>query len=228
MLYIPSELAYFERRNKGPLVIQHFDSPHRDESKAQILDEDWQDYLKHINTKQCYNKITAPDWGPSKGFNRQGKLIFNALVYPGRNVVNITRIDDGWGALETLPMDRLPKCSIYDMPHLIHQVYGYDGKRYFNLANSPNVPLIGAEQRWIDMKWLTPLPSSRVVKVTALPWINIREQPTTASAVAGSYVYGRRVTVYGVEVGRGGLWGRVDSGWIALRYNGKNLTDWKI
>jgi hypothetical protein len=108
----------------------------------------------------------------------------------------------------------------------------YDFNRangYGERAKPVYVPIFGGPW-WVDMTNLVRVNSllPKAVRATALPWINVRAGVGIASAIVGKRVFGTSFLVYEVRVGSGGLWGRVDGGWIALRYNGKNLTDWKI
>ena len=68
----------------------------------------------------------------------------------------------------------------------------------------------------------------KTVRVTSIGGLNVRANPTTAAPVVRGLWFGQNVTVTQVGIGRGGIWGKIDGGWIALRYNGANLTSWAI
>ncbi len=160
-LYTFNSSACQRRPGDGPLVVPHFAVTREgNESNVIALGKDWIKYLKRINGKKAYNKLVAVDYGPSKGFNKQGKLKFNMLCYPG-NPVNILRVEIGvdgheWGLLDTLPLDLIPGAGITRerFPWYFHEVYGWHNDEPSKLKNAPIVPIIG-KNRWIPMRWLT-------------------------------------------------------------------------
>jgi hypothetical protein len=236
-LYVFSHAAFWQRPAGGPLVTPTYNVTKTSGDKVALLGAEWQGYLRSTNSAAAYAKIVAKDWGPSKGINQNGMLILNALIYPGRNVVRIVRTEIGldgalWGLLDALPNGPIPgpETNFIDTPHLVHRVYGSNSKwTWFELSNSPAVPLVGSP-RWVRMEWLLPIDSllPKIVKVTAFPYLNIREFPDVQSSRIASKLWGSSVTVREIRIAKGGIWGRLDNGWIALRYNDGNLTDWKI
>lgn len=63
------------------------------------------------------------------------------------------------------------------------------------------------------------------VNVLANPYLNIRKEPTVHSDIVGKLSVNTTVTVTDIQrVGRD-LWGKIPAGWIALRWNGRALTD---
>jgi hypothetical protein len=173
--------------------------------------------------------ISRPDWGPSKGLD--GDYIkWIGLLWPGRNLVRVSEIVDGWGRVDGSPLYTSDTLTANDNPDLVHMVYDFNrANGYGERAKPVYVPIFGGPW-WVDMTNLVRVNSllPKAVRATALPWINVRAGVGIASAIVGKRVFGTSFLVYEVRVGSGGLWGRVDGGWIALRYNGKNLTDWKI
>jgi len=63
------------------------------------------------------------------------------------------------------------------------------------------------------------------VIILATPYLNIRQEPTTASPIIGTLPYKTSVVVTNVKRDGRDLWGKIDGGWIALRYRGSALTD---
>jgi GH25 family lysozyme M1 (1,4-beta-N-acetylmuramidase) len=235
-LYVFARAAYWARPNGGPLVTPNYNVTKTSGDKDVVIRQDLIDYLKLTNSAKAYEKIVAPDWGPSKGFNKNG-LIINNLIYPGRNLVwilkTMTGIDgEKWGQLESLPVAVPgPEINYKDTPHLVHTVYGSNTKwTWFDLAFAARVPIMGDGPRYVRMEWLEPVDAMlpKAVRVTAFPWINVRELPDVSSVKVGSKLWGANVTIYEVRIAKGGIWGKIDSGWIALRYNDANMTDWKI
>ena len=239
-LFTFSKAAYWARPAGGPLVTPHYNTTKAGTDKEEILGESWISWMrtKLSNTAKMWGKIIAPDWGPSKGFNSKGKLIFNCLVYPGRNVVRVKQVVTGldgqqWGELDALDLDTQVKIDSsvnhIDTPHLIHTVYGSNTKwTWFPLANSPRVPLLGTGKRWIEMKWLEKIALPRTVTVTAYPGLNVRINPGDLSTKKGAKSWREKVEITELTIAKGGIWGRVKEGWIALRFQDKNLTDWEI
>lgn len=234
MLYAFNKLANWQRPAGGPLVIPTYDNPRIDESKESALDERWISYLRKLNPdKTAYRHLVSPDWGPTKGFNKNDKLRFIHLVYPGPgNVVQIDRVDGEWGLLRTLPMDRPPSLEYTNIsnPHLIHKVYGSNAHRTaVLLEHAPYVPILG-DSRWIEMKWLTRIDviSGGVACRLRVPIQWIYSDKSTQSNKNGILAYNSAVTVTGVAIGEHGLWGTVQGGWIPLRYRGSQMTNWKI
>ena len=91
-LYIFSTESYWKRPGNGPLVTPTYTDTKTSTGKEVTLGKEWVDYFKRTNTQStiAYDRIIAPNWGPSKGINSNGKLIYNTLVYPGRNIVKVT------------------------------------------------------------------------------------------------------------------------------------------
>ena len=91
------------------------------------------------------------------------------------------------------------------------------------------VPILGGGW-WVDMQNLVSVDSQlpKKVTVTCFPALVIREKPSTSSAIMGRKINMQTMTVLEVVTGIGGLWGRIAEGWVALRYQDKNMTDWKI
>lgn len=140
-----------------PTIIRHYPTRKaNNESKTIALGIDWLRYLRRINTLKAYKHIIDKAWGPSKGINKQGKLIFISLLYPGPdNFVNVLEVVGAWARIETLPVDRIPDGSITHETHpwLIHRVYMMNGKGEWRTpSNSPNVPIIS--NGWVQLKFL--------------------------------------------------------------------------
>lgn len=233
MLYTFDKAAFWKRPGEGPLVIPTYDNPRIGESKESALGDNWITYLKRLNPdKTAYRHLVSPDYGPTKGFNKNCKLRFIHLVYPGPgNVVMIDKVVGEWGLLRTLPMDRPPSLQYTwnENPHLIHKVYGSNGHWTASLLeHAPYVPILG-DSRWIDMKWLTRIDviSGGVACRLRYPMAVFRE-PKFSLTWNLTLPKDAPVTVTGVAIGEHGLWGTIAGGWIPLRYRGSQMTNWKI
>jgi len=236
-LYTFSVSAYWLRPMGGPLVTPHYDIAKASGNKDVPLDAPYINWIQKMNSAIQWAKIIAKDWGPSKGFNENGILKLNGLVYPGRNVVRVTKIVKGsdgekWGLLESINKNgKIPDSSVnyIDTPQLIHTVYGSTSKwSYSELANAPRVPVIGVGERWIQMKWLQPILLPKTVTITSGSGVNVRQVPGDLTNRSGVKRWMDKVSILELKIAKGGIWGRIAEGWIALRNNNTNLTDWKI
>ena len=104
-------------------------------------------------------------------------------------------------------------------------VYDYHKTNGYGARTKPiYVPIIGGPW-WIDMKTLSPVDAQLPKKVKVLADMNLRDAPL--GEVVGSQPAGE-IWITSVTLGKGGIWGKVAGGWIALRYNGANMTNWQI
>lgn len=238
-LYIFSKASYWKRPTDGPLVTPTYDTTKSSGAKDTIVDQKWINLLSQWNPNpKSMGKILDPAWGPSKGINHNGKLMLIALIYPGRNVVSVKNLQTGldgekWGELEYLDANSVPGSEInyIDRPDIVHRVYGSNTSwSWFDLASSPVVPILSFVKRYVEMKWLTPISSllPKTVKVSPNFSLNVRDLPSIEGRIVGLLNASQLVEVHQVKIGRGGIWGRCHLGWIALRNNDKNLTDWQI
>jgi len=241
-LYTFSKESLWFRPSSGPLVTPTFNITKTSSTKELLLNAIWVNWMrdKLSNTAQAFSKIIQPAWGSSKGYNSKGLLIFNTLVYPGRNVVEIeensiqTGIDGQfWGRVKCIDMKLgIPSDKNYiDTPQLVQTVYGSNSKwSWFSLGvNAPKVPILKNDtEKFIEMKWLVSVDAQlpKTVKITASPSLNIRDLPN--SNIIDKYLFGESVIVYNVLIATGGIWAETDKGYIALRFNDSNLTDWII
>ena len=218
-LYTFSKDAFWLRPNKGPLVTPTYNTTKTSGAKDTILPAEWIRWLEVLNpNEKAMEKILSPNWGPTKGINGNGKLEFISLVYPGRNVVSLERVTDGldgnkWGVLHYIDAAHVPPITMspYDYPDLIHRVYGTNSFwTYHILDNTPELPILGYEQRYIEMCWLVPISSflPRMVRVNIGPGLNIRDLPSIKGRIISSLHSLDSTEVLEVRVGPGGLWGR--------------------
>jgi len=195
------------------------------------------------NLADAVDKCSAPDWGPSKGLEIVGKKPnvrevnhWIGLLWPGRNIVKIENIDGYWGQVtSTLSMAQaLRLTNPFDHPDQVHMIYDFNNASGYGLRKKPvYVPLLDGNDDmpwWVDMRKLVSLDSylPRLITVTAAPYLNVRSEATTAASVVGRIVQGKTIMIYQIKVGERGIWGKTDSGWIALRFNGDNFSDWIV
>lgn len=237
-LYIFDPVNYYPRPGGGPLTMPM--------SRITKLGDNMTNYpwsimrpiLTRLNPTNAaaVGQISAPDWGPSKGLS--GDFIkWIGLVWPGRNIVKIEEVKEGlpyttdlWGRVQGMSLDEAIKVNLYDSPHLVHYVYDYNkANGYGERAKPVYVPIMGGPW-WVEMKRLVSVDSllPKTVTIRAFPRLNVRKEPAGDSELAGYKVYNQQVKVTKVVLGKNGIWGQVDSGWVGLRHNGVNWTDWKI
>jgi hypothetical protein len=68
------------------------------------------------------------------------------------------------------------------------------------------------------------LPKSIIFKSN----MNVRAYPSVYSEIVGRVSYGTPAYIQELTVGKGGLWGRIESGWVAVRNNNNNMSNWDI
>jgi len=230
-LYQFAAVNYWKRPGGGPLVLPMS----RVRGKADNMSRYAWSVLKLIITAlnptnaAAVNQVSAADWGPSKGLD--GDYIkWIGLLWPGRNIVKILEIVDGYGRVDGRPLDSAQTINANDNPDLVHKVYDYNKSNGWGERAKPvYVPILGGPW-WVDLNNLVSVDSllPKTVRVTSIGGLNVRANPTTAAPVVRGLWFGQNVTVTQVGIGRGGIWGKIDGGWIALRYNGANLTSWAI
>ena len=244
-LYGISNDCVYPRPGHGPLVEPTYNLRKASGQKEMYLPGAWQDFMKDFNTKVAFDRIVAPDWGPSKGRNEKGMLRFNALIYPGRNIVRILQVAIGkdgglWGLLDSLDASVLPVVNVsstpdahpeYDAPHHYHSVYSCTQKGlYFLQENSPVVPIVSIQnqEQWIQMEKLEAIDLPKTVTISAGNQAAICATAGDLTSKTGELAGGQTAQVTELRIAKGGIWGKVETGWIALRYRDKNPTDWII
>jgi len=237
-LYVFSSAALWERPGSGPLITSTFTLTKTTSTKEALLGAEWINYFKLTNLPKAFEKLIAWDWGPSKGINGNGKLIYNTAVYPGRNIVKLrntlTGIDgQEWGEVESWDtVNGLPPSTInyIDSPHLVHTVYGGNNGTWFYLGDfAPRcVVLQTGASRYILMKWLVPVEQVLPKTVTFKGNMNIRQTPLPTGLIVGNKGAGVPTKITAITISIGGVWGQCSEGWIALRYNDKTMSSWEI
>jgi GH25 family lysozyme M1 (1,4-beta-N-acetylmuramidase) len=237
-LYIFNINNYYERPGGGPLTLPMGTEPRLGDNILRVLWTSLRPVLYRLNTANpdAVDLIIRPDWGPSKG--REGDFIkWIGLLWPGRNVVNIREVVQGpsassgwWGRVDGVTVEQAMAISANDNPDLVHMVYDYNRSNGWGERAKPvYVPLLGGPW-YVELKKLVSVDSllPRIVRIRAFPRLNVRGGPGMEFEVVGYKKYDEGVLVDQMVTGSGGLWGKVSNGWIALRNNGKNWTDWRI
>jgi len=236
--YIFNANNYFERPGGGPLTLPMSRQPKIGDNMLRLPWQELRSLLYRLNTSNpaAVDLIISSDWGPSKG--REGDLIrWIALLWPGRNVVKISEVADAsaglsqwWGRVDGVTLAQGMTLSIYNNPDVVHMVYDYNRANGWGERSKPVYVPIVAGPWWVDMTRLVSIESllPKIVKIRAFPRLNVRGGPGMEFKVVSYANYGAGVLVDQVVIGSGGLWGRSANGWIALRNNGTNWTDWKI
>ena len=237
-LYTFNAVNYFPRPGGGPLTLAMSRQHKLGDNMTSIPWTTLKPVLTMLNPSNpaAVALISKPDWGPSKGLD--GAMIkWIGLLWPGRNIVKIEEVVDNvpagsgkWGRVEGIPLAQLSTLNTYNNPNLVHMVYDYNKTNgWGDRANPVYVPIIGGPW-WVQMSNLVSVDSQlpKVVKIRAFPRLNFRSGPGVDKSIIGYKYYGESVTVEQVTLGKGGIWGSVSGGWIALRQNGTNWTDWKI
>lgn len=218
-----------ERPGEGPLVIPNYKYPKPGE-KEEPLGKIWVDYLKLLNPDpKAQNHLFSEDYGPTKGFNKNNKLIWIHLTFPG-NVVMIDKILGNYARIVSLNTSQIPDLSInyFDHPHLIHRVFGSNSKKSIvSLSHAPLVPIL-SNGRWIDVRYLWRIDTIPTGVVVRSVYQGVYAEPTLNSLMIGELAEGQITSITSVVIGDHGLWGKIGNGWIQLRYKGKQMTNWKV
>jgi len=177
------------------------------------------------------------------------------LLWPGRNVVKVEEVVDGWGRVEGVGLFEeaashevssddsggievtvnlvnvdLNKFNAMDNPDLVHMVYDFNKQTGYGERTKPvYVPILGGPW-WVDMSKLVSIDSvlPKVVTIKAFPRLRVRSGPGSEHPIIGYKYFGEGVAVEQVTIGPGGVWGKISEGWIALRFTGTNWTDWRV
>ena len=254
-LYQFNNLNYYMRPGGTPLTLPL--SWNRQAGSNQ-LQFDWASFRTFLNKLNPTNlaavdSLLRPDWGLNKG--QVGTLInWIGMTWPGRNILKIAEVLEGWGRVDgigrfsavqsstntsgvvvpvmlvDLSSVDLSRLNPFDNLDVIHLVCDYNGASgWAERAKPIYVPLLGGPW-WVEMSKLTPISKQlpKVVKIKAFPRLNVRAGAGMIEAIVGYKNFGEAVTVTEVKIGTGGLWGKVSNGWISLRQNNSNWTDWKI
>ncbi len=258
-LYQFNVLNYYPRPGGGPLTLPVSREPKLGNNGLRVLWATLKPMLARLNPTNtaAVDMISRPDWGPSKGLD--GAYIkWIGLLWPGRNVVQVEEIVDGWGRVEGLGLTsiqmvpvplssiELPvptvelstqdvsKINANDNPNLVHSIYDYNLANGWGDRTKPvYVPILGGPW-WVEMNKLASVDAQlpKTVMTKGFPRLNVRSGPGSDFAVIGSRDFRTNVIIKQVKIGKGGLWGRLSGtaveSWIALRHNGTNWTDWKI
>lgn len=149
--------------NGGPLT-QALSKSTKAADNRLALGPEWQSYIRRWNTQAAYDRICAKDFGPTFGFNSNGKLIYLQLAYPGANIVK-AKLDsagkeiqeNGYVLIESIPFGAVPANTFIDptlTPWLFHLVYGSKPGGYTELSTNYIIPIIG-DVLWCPLSALT-------------------------------------------------------------------------
>lgn len=81
-------------------------------------------------------------------------------------------------------------------------------------------------QEWVKNTPVTPPPADNRYMVT-VPQLNIRSGPSVSYSIIGQYHTDDKFVLYETKKIGSDTWGRSETGWIALVYNGFNYTTWR-
>jgi hypothetical protein len=149
---------------------------------------------------------------------------FEVLTYVGNTHV-IKEITDKGVALQTLDFD----ATYYDSYKVNYKTSVYVAKfsairadgLLFNMFDPPDdnyMPLVSYDVFFIPFERAELYPPLGDVIVTSGSGLNIRDLPGIEGEKVGALPYGTRVTLKRYFPTMGNVWGRIEDGWIALRY----------
>lgn len=143
--------------NNGPLT-QVMSGTTKGGKYSSPLGGDAQAFIKKWNTLRTWEKIIAPDYGPSQGVDPDTlRLKWNYLAWPSNasanNVVKVVEISGDWARVETLILPAAAGVSPSTTPWLFHKVCDNRGNVIL-VDGSPIIcPLLGGAV-WIPLRAL--------------------------------------------------------------------------
>lgn len=218
----------------GPAIIAGSDAPKANHPTI-ALDDPAQTWLLAINNNDSdvWKLWTAPDVGPSKGINDNGKLIYIVAGWSG-NIVKMIGRSGSWVKVESIPA-RLPYPTVNHKtaPWLVHKMTTVSSSnKFITYPLRPNGlpsawdslydPLLSVSgDFWLPAEWLS-------TAATLNTGVNIRSGPGLSYPIVGGLVKGTRITpLTMVEDGAGNRWAQISTGrWCCVRYGGNMYTDW--
>ncbi len=231
-LYVFSSRNFYARRGGGPLTLPLSRERKLGDNLLRLPWKTLEPSLKFINrgNSNAAGLISAPDWGPSKGLDGD-EIRWLGLLWPGRNVVQVEEVVDGWGRVQGCPLEKAGTLDVFHHPHLVHEVYDYHpAAGYCERAKKVHVPILEGPW-WVDLSSLVSVRGMlpKVVTIRAASGLHERAAPDSSSRSIGLLPYLNKVIILDVVVGRFGLWGQMPGNtWISLRHCGINYTDWVI
>lgn len=198
------------------------------------LPDKWMEYVRSINTAAAYNYI----FKPASGWHNQGDLCRVEQVTFAGNILDVTRIEGNRAYIRSFDVGSDPPASPI-MPnvsnlHPLVQLFTTQYLRWLDMTTNGRYPRVlivsnPGEELWIDIGEIRPYkPQNRLVIIKAIPYLNVRSAPTATAAIVDRLFINARVTVVETVWAGSNIWGKIDGGWIALKYNGVYHTDWKI
>lgn len=243
-LYQFSTVNYYARPGGGPLTLPVSRVPGKADN---MTNYDWPtlkpiiEKLNPENKADAVAKYSAKDWGPTKGTevvgagkNQRTIIKVIGMLGPGRNVVKVESNSGGYGTITGVPISEAGTLNAYDNPDKVHLMYDYNKTTGWGDRNKKvYIPILdGADAGpwYVDMSKLVSIDAQlpKIVKITAYPTLNVRAGAGKDFGKVGSLAYGVSVIIDQIAIGKGGIWGHTSAGWIGLRADGANWTDWKI
>lgn len=190
----------------------------------------WIDYVERINGRNPkianYMFHTDSGWQNSSQYGRVEELVFEGQP------VTVMRISGLRAYVQTYYVNQLQPFVADLAQTQLFTIVTRDDTLIGAPAGPARIILIArpGETLWIAVTYLTcPSRLPKSVTVTAWPALNIRSTPTATGVRVGSLAYGTVQTVTETAIdAQGNAWGHVAGGWVALLYQGQNMTDWKI
>ncbi|MBV5322629.1 MAG: SH3 domain-containing protein [Ilumatobacteraceae bacterium] len=226
-------MAYLKPRYipSGPAIIAASDAPRANHPTISLGDAD-QAWICTLNNNDpaIWRLFTAPDVGPTKGINSNGRMIYIPAGWSG-NVVKIISRAAGWAKVESINLS-LPRpiVSHDKTPHLVHRMttvsvtgafIGYPPSSPWDKLDDPLLSTDG--EFWLPSEWVSEMP-------TMTTGVNLRSGPGTSFSIVGSQKKGTKVTVFEIRKdANGNTWGRIgDKRWCCLVYAGSAYSDWVL
>lgn len=200
-----------------------------------MLTPEWMTRIATINPGRAYNYFfSAPDvlakyigWHNQGDGNRVEQLTFSG------NLVEVRKVVGDRAYVKTFCVeDAPPTGAILDNDTRYH-LFTTQFDNSLDMSTDGRWPLIvlianKGEELWMNIRDLDEWEYVDFdAKVTTFI-LRVRNQPTVKSKVERRLLWGANVTVTGlVTTASGDVWGRVQGGWAALKYEGAYLTSWR-
>lgn len=201
------------------------------------LSPEWIKFVYDIQPNPSYQFTSTYVLKPKVGWHNTGDPTRVEMLTFSGNIVEVSKIEGDKVFIKTFDASISPPIQIdlsKKMNPLI-QLFSTQFSTWLDVGTNdrwPRTLLITkpGTAAWMSKSDLIPYePVVKTVRVIALPWLNIRNTPTTATRVYGRKLYGQTTNLIATSTINGNIWGQLeDLSWVAIKYNGSNYTDWRL
>jgi len=197
----------------------------------------WRDYVWKINQPRWQYQFTEyPNLKNKVGWcNKGAPDVVEQVTFSGNLVSGVKELDRVW--IDTYDISKPIPPVIYPVEMRLDtrvQMLSTQFATYLDMTTNgrnPRTLLLTnpGERVYMEARYLAPVTMvNKSVKVTAFPTLRVRGWPSTTAATMRFIPYSVSEYVQFYTVIGADIWGRVAGGWIALKYGGKWMTDFRV